>query len=520
MYYDVKWTNPEQHLKAVVQVTVKGLFDKELPCRTEAAITLSRIVGLEGVPALLKPHLPQILKQFFVLIDELGNEVIVATLSEIVSDLGDEMAPFAVAILDKMIAMFTELVKRDEEDDEAAMTANHCFGTMCVLLDACSSQTKLINQMELKLRPLIDGLLTPRGLEFFEDVCMMLQYLVRYNDEITPFLWDCLPRLAKAQLEWAHDYLNNIVPVFDQYIDQGTDVFAEKYVPYALSMVQKVYEGKDMEHEANHGAQLMELMVSYCKGKIDKHIPAIIRFSRMGMMQNDMTLKYSSLNSFAACAAYNPTLFCQLLKQAKHEDVKLTFNTWLSLNERMEKDVSKRNLKLSAIGLTSLLSVPISQLPETLSNAMEALVQGVITILIALKNYKEGEAIEEDDFELDGVDGVTFSDVAEDVDVDHEVGSIMGFAKKSQDALLGLGMLGGMEEDSDDFVTPMDAMEPFVVFGETFQQFSQRERNFYQRWINSLNAGQKGEVQGLINEAKIRHERLLKKQSEKKAGQS
>ncbi|KAG0478458.1 hypothetical protein HPP92_013177 [Vanilla planifolia] len=96
---------------------VSGLKDPELPVRVDSIFALRPFVEACKDLDDLRPMLPQLLDDFFKLMNEVENEDLVFTLETIVDKFGEEMAPYALGLCQNLVeyllclhALFTNLI--------------------------------------------------------------------------------------------------------------------------------------------------------------------------------------------------------------------------------------------------------------------------------------------------------------------------------------------------------------------------------------------------------------------------
>jgi hypothetical protein len=170
----LEWTNDSNHANAIRLVTT-ALTDSNLPVKLEAAIAVSRLVN-EGksksfdahcqpfsvtpiltffellfyfiVVEFIRPQLQMILEQYFILMDEIGNEEVVTTLANLIDMFDKEIVPYALVMTRKLAHMFTELLKAPSTDDEAALTAQQCLQAINTILYSVETVPEIFADIE------------------------------------------------------------------------------------------------------------------------------------------------------------------------------------------------------------------------------------------------------------------------------------------------------------------------------------------------------------------------------------
>jgi hypothetical protein len=178
----------KQNKASSVQMVINALQDKELPVKLEASKALSRIVRDEEVVEFIKPMVPTLLDQFFQIMDEVGNEEVVVTLESLIKHVGSEIAPHATQVSQRLVSFFMRLSTADEEDEEAALTALQCIRAINTILNSVSSLPELYLSLEPICQPLMDAMLTEKGMEFFDETLEMITCFTYYPHQISPFM--------------------------------------------------------------------------------------------------------------------------------------------------------------------------------------------------------------------------------------------------------------------------------------------------------------------------------------------
>jgi hypothetical protein len=81
-FSDLDWTGPTNGavLQAVLRGLINGLRDPALPVQAAAACSLRLLIEAEGAAELLKPLLPEIVAEYFRIMEEVENESVLSAL--------------------------------------------------------------------------------------------------------------------------------------------------------------------------------------------------------------------------------------------------------------------------------------------------------------------------------------------------------------------------------------------------------------------------------------------------------
>ena len=80
--------------------------DTELPVKIRSAINLRFIIRNPIATEHIKPIIPNLLDQYFKLMNELDNDDLIAALEELVDQFEDQMAPYATTLCAKLVCFF------------------------------------------------------------------------------------------------------------------------------------------------------------------------------------------------------------------------------------------------------------------------------------------------------------------------------------------------------------------------------------------------------------------------------
>jgi hypothetical protein len=218
-FHEMQWSNA-----AVPQGILQGLLhclrDKALPVQTSAACTLRLYLTGESCRDLVIPLLPEIVKEYFRIMAEVENDVILSALQTIVLEFGLEIADLSINIVSELLNAFSYYSAMGEEDDEAAFSATQCLDTVSSVLETVYEKPQIIAEMERLLVPLIMKLLHEETVEYIENICDMLGYLTYSNASSSPLLWSTLGPLMVALQSWCSDYIVEISPSIMNFISQ------------------------------------------------------------------------------------------------------------------------------------------------------------------------------------------------------------------------------------------------------------------------------------------------------------
>ena len=505
-FSSVKWSDDGTNLRSLIQLVLQRLSDPALPVQIEASKALRFLIEVEGAETTLLPVLPQLLTEYFRIMTEIGNDEVVAALQVIIDKFGDHIEPHAVALVTQLSVAFENYCSTGEDDDDAAMAAAQCLECIATVLKGICERPDLYKSMEPQLVPLVLQILGNDGafIEYLEYALDILTFLTYFPDEISPQLWEAFPLIYVAFDQWAFDYLNLMVPPLENFIAKSPQQFLAgtsqtpegtvSYIDLIFSMVAKtVAEDRSSENECRKALSLYMSILHSCGGSVDAYLPMMndITLAKLGQqVNNEVPLtRIAIFQVIGSALYYNPQL--ELAELEKRGVTQQVFAQWVQDAEQMEKWLPR---KLTVLGLTSILMLPASQLPASISASVPQLISAVVSMTEKMKEEAEKEGNEEDDEEDFEEEPEEYDDDEEGFDEDEDVTNETD--EMYMDALNQLSNGGGdavarfligedwdtdYDDDDDDFVSPLDEVDTLLYVNDTLKAAFQREPEVYQR---------------------------------------
>ncbi|KAL9242505.1 hypothetical protein vseg_016497 [Gypsophila vaccaria] len=480
-YAHVNFSDQNNFHKALHSV-VAGLRDPELPVRVESVYALHSFVEACKDMGEIRPILPQLLGEFFKLMNDVENEDIVFTLETIVDKFGEEIAPYAFGLCQNLVAAFWKCMSTAEVDDEAddpgiPLTAVGCLRAISTILKSVSNLPHLFGQIESTLLPIMHRMVTTYGQEVIEEVLEIVSYMTFFSPTISVEMWSLWPLMMDALEEWAIDFFPNMLVPLDNYISRGTDRFLTCKDPdYQLSlwnMISSVMRDRNLDGDIEPAPKLIEVVFQNCRGQVDHWVEPYLGITIECLHRTEKhCLKCLLIQVIANALYYNPSLALSILH--KLDFVTMFFNLWFQMLQGVTRSGSrgnfkrKRDKKVCCLGLISLLSLPAEQLP------IEALGHVFRVTLELLAAYKDQvAAAKENDDEVDEADSNNRNRLA---------AMVKAFRPNDEDY-----------DDSDDdysddgeLQSPIDEVDPFILFVDTVKVIQASDPLWFQNLIQTL----------------------------------
>uniref|UniRef100_A0A0E0G6J9 Importin N-terminal domain-containing protein n=1 Tax=Oryza nivara TaxID=4536 RepID=A0A0E0G6J9_ORYNI len=499
-YAHISFSDQDNFRKAM-HCIVSGMRDPDLPVRVDSVFALH----LNEI----RPILPQLLDEFFKLMNEVENEDLVFTLETIVDKFGEEMAPYALGLCQNLAAAFWRCMASQEADDEAddsgALAAVGCLRAISTILESVSSLPHLFIQIEPTLLPIMRRMLTSDGQDVYEEVLEIVSYMTFFSPSISLDMWSLWPLMMEALNDWAIDFFENILVPLDNYVSRGSDHFlACKNPDYQQSLwsaLSSIMMDQNMEDsDIEPAPKLIEVVFQNCKGNVDQWVEP-----------------YLSLTIDRLRRAHKPYLKCllvQVIANAFYYNPSLTLATLHKLGANKSKRVVYEPILRDHIP----------------GEALNRIFKATLDLLVA---YKEqvAESKKQDDADGDDMDGF---DADEDEDDDEvESDKEMGLDEEDADEVNSLHLqklaaeARGFQpadeyDDSDDdfsddeeLQSPIDEVDPFILFVETVQGLQASDPIRFQSLMQTLDFRYQALASGIAQHAEERRVEIEKEKLEK-----
>lgn len=534
----------QRNFSAALHSVVAGLRDSELPVRVDSVFALRSFVEACKDLNEIRPILPQLLDEFFKLMNEVENEDLVFTLETIVDKFGEEMAPYALGLCQNLAAAFWKCMQSAEAeedlDESGALAAVGCLRAISTILESVSRIPHLFPQVEPILLPIMQRMLTTDGQEVFEEVLEIVSYMTYFSETISLEMWSLWPLMINALDDWAIDFFENILVPLDNYISRSSEHFLTckdpDYQQSLFKALSSVMTDKNIEdHDIEPAPKLIEAVLQNCKGRVDQWVEPYLRITIDRLRRTEKKyLKDLLIEVIANALYYNPHLTLSILQ--KLGVATEFFNLWFQMLQEVKKSGQKTNFrrehdkKVCILGLTSLLSLPSELLPE---ESLGQIFRAVLDLLVA---YKEqiAEAAKNNEDEDDEMDGwKTDDDEEEEDDSDKEMGvdtedgdeaDSQRLHRLAAQAKAFQAHADDEDDDSDDdfsddeeFQSPIDNVDTFVFFSDTMKVMSVSDPRRFQNLTQSMDFHYQAVANAVAHHAEERRVEIEKEKAEKAA---
>ncbi|RXH78942.1 hypothetical protein DVH24_034149 [Malus domestica] len=498
-YAHINFSDSNNFRKALHSV-VEGMRDPELPVRVDSVFALRSFVEACSDLNEIRPILPQLLDEFFKLMNEVENEDLVFTLETIVDKFGEEMAPYALGLCQNLAAAFWRCMNTaeadDDVDDPGALAAVGCLRAISTILESVSRLHHLFVQVEPTLLPIMRRMLTTDG----QDI---------------------------------------LVPL-DNYISRATAQFLTckepDYQQSLWNMIAAIMSDKNMEDsDIEPAPKLIQVVFQNCRGQVDQWVEPYLRITVERLRRSEKSyLKCLLIEVIADALYYNAALALSILQ--KLGVATEIFNLWFQMLQQVKKSGVRANFKrehdkkVCCLGLTSLMTLPAEQLPgESLGRVFRA----ALDLLVAYKEQVAEAAKEEepeddnemDDFQTDDDD--EYGDGSDkEMGLDTEDGDEADSVKLQKLAAQSKSFRPSDEYDSDsdddfsddeELQSPIDDVDPFIYFVDAVKGMQASDQLRFQSLMQTLDFHYQALANGVAQHAEQRRAEIEKEKMVKAA---
>ncbi|GAB2226832.1 hypothetical protein Droror1_Dr00008623 [Drosera rotundifolia] len=535
----------QNNFRTALHSVVAGMRDTELPVRVDSVFALRSFVEACKDLGEIRPILPQLLDEFFKLMNEVENEDLVFTLETIVDKFGEEMAPYALGLCQNLASAFWRCMSTAEADEEGddpggALAAVGCLRAISTILESVSRLPHLFVHIEPILLPIMRRMLTTDGQEVFEEVLEIVSYMTFFSPAISLEMWSLWPLMVDALSDWAIDFFSNILVPLDNYISRGTARFLTckdpDYQQSLWNMVSTIMADQNLEDgDIEPAPKLIEVLFQNCKGQVDHWVEPYLRISIERLRRTEKPyLKGLLVQVVANALYYNPTMALSILH--KIGVATEIFGLWFQMLQQVKKSGVRANFrrehdkKVCCLGLTSLLSLRNELLP---AEAFGRVFRATLELLVAYKDQVAEAAKEEDadDNDMDGFqtdqdDGADGSDkeMGGEEDEDGDEADSSRLQKLAAQQAKAFRPDDDDDDDSDEdysdddeLQSPIDEVDPFVFFVDTMKVLQVSDSLRFQNLTQMLEFNYQALANGVAEHAEQRRTEIQKEKMEKAA---
>lgn len=537
-------------LQALYASTLQCFYDQSLPVQVEASLTLQALSDHPDVRAALGAHIAPVVQHLLHLSKKIDLDSLMKVMDEFVDMYPEQITPFAVEMAqqlrDQFLSLASELHEYNSQDatkfsliaEDKTTAGLGMLTTLTGLESSLEHHPELVAQLEQVVLPILEVVYRNHLADFYTETYSLHENTLYTRKAVTPDEWLLLPLALEAQKHIQYSYIEDAMPLLENYVSFGAAHLAQS--PQDLKLLVELVSAV-MEQSATNsvtiddrslalklGIRLLETPELLASGAMYPFIEQLLVHTLNRMVADKMSLpktkRYTvNLISLVLGALVNhAALTFQVLESKALTDP--FFALWFQSMVHFDR---VDDLKLEELAVLALLQLPDADIPASVQQLLPQLVDALAHVLNALpeaiaRHEAFAKAMNDPDFDDldDGWGDEEFEYDEEDDDADEEdnqdrsgtaggsgqspgVMNDSGPAQTNSDELANFLNSKFHYYEAGDFdedvytVSPLEAMNPFVVLGESLTRLSQAPEQFsrYQRLLNSISEQQRGVIE-------------------------
>lgn len=509
LYAEADFVNPDNISFAYTSI-LKCMEDEHLPVQIEAALALQPMVRHEQVRASLSDRIPEVMTRLLDLANRIDIDAIASVIEEFVEVFSEQLTPFAVDLASKMceqlMRLLNELAEQqnvdfdvDSYDDSASedktMTALGILTTISTLLLALDNAPVVVIELELILKPVIETVFNHRMSEFYTEVFGLIDNCTYCLKSVSATMWSLIPGIHAVFQDDAMDYLSELSPCLDNYLQYGAQHIGED--PALCAVFYDIFnsvmvEGDRLGQEDRTVAcSIGQRFLLSLEGKVDQYVPLMLKtvITRLAAETPLRNIPYlvNLLEVILSAICYNARATLVILEEASF--TQQFFTLWF---DNMESFSRVYDLKLVIMSMLSLFALSDADLPPAIHSNLSQISKGMVSVIGRLPEaIKHREEVDKnfdtvDDYDKDNSE--EWNDEDEDDDGEEDQATTKEYLDflESETSNIQTGLSSGFYSSLDGLEeeplaeTVLDSVNPFIAVRDLFLGLKQNNEPRYQ----------------------------------------
>lgn len=375
-----------------------GANNKEasLPVNLECALAIQAYLPMPQFQEVLSTIILPTMSGLLELSNEIDNDAISMVMQECVENFSEQLQPFGVDLMTKLVEQFMTLAREVNEasnvdvDDfdgeykdqsDKVMAAIGFLNTMITVLLSFENSREICAKLEEVFSPAIEYCLTNDLDDFLTEISELMEnsiFLLRYT---TPIMWRNFSFLCKSfESGIALMYIEELIPCLQNFLIFGQDEIAKNQLLRStfFDIIKKIIETDTNDiglSDIIYDAELSQTFILTLQNYSSEFIPGLLSiFLNVyhSVNKEEQHIKNNSFdvninNIIVSALTYDPNLTLTILKESN--ELTGFFNQWFTLLPLLSRVY---DLKLSILGLISLVNNK-----EALANLEPAIIKHI-----------------------------------------------------------------------------------------------------------------------------------------------
>ena len=489
----VEFTGVE-HLQKAFEYSFASL-QSELPLSIYAAIALSPLLRFQQLKPLIAPNIPLLMSKLLDLTNVIDMDILTDIMEVIVELYSQEIVPYSLELATSLINSFMRILRNCEMDvdldftSDKIMTAIGMMKTIQSLILSLEHAPQVVYQIEQIACPALEYVLDNDFMDLFEEIFEFIDTVTFTTKSVSPFMWTFFFQCFSKLKDTAADYLDHMIPCFDNFVQYGKDQILQD--PATLEninvIITSLFNSTVIDADKIPGCLLIETILLHLRGQVDGLIPVYVDMALNFLQQpnnevQSQEYKTCLIEIILNCIYYNPVITLPLLQgRGAADDV---FNFMIN-NAQLFKKLHDK--KLVILSCCTILSCPINVIPQNIAMQLAKLLAFITNRLQnyqeTLNSNKQKTNLEKKKMSEKWMNMPFYTNNHEQVN--HKEIKQIG---DHEDALSDVDNEFDLEEfemfDEDhSYETPLDHIDPYLVFGHTVHVLIGQRKLEYDEWI-------------------------------------
>ena len=396
----------ENNLLLAYRNILESMADPELPVRVEAALALQPLIRHDIIRTQMQQSIPQIMQQLLKLANEVDVDALANVMEDFVEVFATELTPFAVALTEQLRDTYLRIIKdvlertddKEEEEvgnllDDKSVAALGVLQTIGTLILTLESSPEVLLHLEQALMPLIKITLDNKLYDLYTEVFEIIDSCTFASKSISNVMWEAFELMHATFKAGAELYLEDMLPAFENFIQFGPAHMIQhtQYIDAVVDMIKTVFEDKKVGGvDRICGCRLAEALMLSLRGHIDEHISTFIRIAMTVLQDDQVKIKSYRVHLIEMVINgiyYNPLMALSILEAAASTGK--FFALWF---QNIDSFTRVHDKKLSIAAITSLLTMPAQNVPQSVQEGWPRLLHGLAKLFQTLPQAEKSKS--------------------------------------------------------------------------------------------------------------------------------
>jgi len=362
-FSDITFTNREFFAQCMQRV-FQCMVDEDLGVKLMAAIRLREVIANPLAKHIVQNNLETLFGIYIQLISEVDIGELLSALEFLIATYKEQIEPFASRLLQSFMISYQRICESDDDLPDTT-AAYECLRAVKIVLNATGNSPERLREAEMIVLPHFQNQID-EDFEYLDDLIQIISTFATHSNTVSDQLWNFLPEISKACLEFALDYIAEILHCFDNLICADGEGFVKRdYIRYIIQIYELAMQ-EEVEPEYQQPAcQLMECAIQNSEYQCVRYIPQILAITLQFLNRGTESFvsQTLALNNVGTCLFYCTDVTIKFLEE--NNCTTGFFQSWFSIFNKLKRVYDR---KLAILGLSAIMSRPVDMWPAVMRN--------------------------------------------------------------------------------------------------------------------------------------------------------